>query len=77
MFSVTIGNHNMSDHVFQMASSFLCFLAKCTQETELLTLHGMQVRSNFLLKSQLYVVLQPRNSCHSVFQAALLQVSAR
>ena len=24
-------------HVFQMLSSFLCFLAKCTQEIELLT----------------------------------------
>ena len=56
----------MPDHVFQMSSSILCFPAKCTQEKELLTSHGMhmvKVCIDFLLKSQLYVVLQPRNSC--------------
>ena len=31
----------MSDLVFQMLSSFLCFLAKCTQEIKLFTSHGM------------------------------------
>ena len=71
MLSITNGKHKMSDHVFQMSSLILCHLVKCTQEKELLTSHGMHVARvciNFLLKSQLYVVLQPRNSCHSVFQ---------
>ena len=55
----------MSDHVFQNVASFLCFPAKCRQEIELLTLHGMhmvKVHMNFLWKSHLYVVLQPMNT---------------
>ena len=69
MLSIGIGKHN--HYVFQMFSSILCFPAKCTQEIELLTSHGMhrvKVRIKFLLKNQLYVVLQLRCHNHSVSQ---------
>jgi hypothetical protein len=70
LLSKTIGQHEMFYHVFQMSSSFLCFPAKCKQEKELLTSHGMHrfnVHMNFLLKSHLYVVLRPMNTmCHKL-----------
>ena len=33
----------MSDNVFRMSSSFLCFPAICTQEMELFNAHGLSV----------------------------------
>ena len=50
----------MSDHLLRMSSSFLCFPAKYTEETELFTSHGMhmvKVHINLQLKSHLNVAL--------------------
>ena len=50
VFSVTIGNHNMSDHVFQMAS-FLFFPAKYTQEIE--SKYQLPVNESFVCDPQI------------------------
>ena len=55
--------------------------ALCTQEIELITLHGIlhmvKVHMNFLLNSHLYVVLQPMNTvCQKLRRKPLCAISS-
>ena len=44
LLCIKSGKHTLSDNVFKMLSSFcIVFLAKCVQEKEFLTSHGMDM----------------------------------
>ena len=72
MLSTIFWTHKMpelSDHVFPILSSFLCLPENCTKEIELChshVKHFVNLHINFLLKSNLYVVLQPRKKSKPV-----------
>ena len=61
----------MSDRVFHMSSSFLCFLAKRTQEMELITSHCMH---NAHSQSKYQLPVEESLACGSLSEKQVVSV---